>query len=213
MMYKMPNALGLLLFGMLSVALSGPGYAAESKPARIFKYQMSPPPVPGSDEDRQDFTALHRYQDHRTPEQCEVAGSQSKFRLSNTFGPETGILTAAEIKKVRGLSARVISKVATVTFYFKKKFKRLRPYNADTSLQPCIKKAHGDTAYPSGHAATGLALALAFAKVFPEKREAILKQGYQIGENRLIGGVHHPSDVKAGQDLAKQVIQAYPITL
>ena len=33
-----------------------------------------------------------------------------------------------------------------------------------------------------------------------------MKQGLQIGENRLIGGVHHPSDVVAGRILAVQVM-------
>ena len=61
--------------------------------------------------------------------------------------------------------------------------------------------------YPSGHSTAGYALALALAKKFPYKKELILQQGLKIGENRLIGGVHHPSDVAAGRVLATQVVR------
>ena len=66
---------------------------------------------------------------------------------------------------------------------------------------------HQYQAYPSGHSTVGYALALALAKKFPYKKDLILQQGLKIGENRLIGGVHHPSDVVAGRKLAEQVVR------
>lgn len=180
---------------------------------RFFGYRIPGPPSVESDAYRADFTKLHEYQDTRTPEQCELAGTQSHLTLANAFGPQTGILTAAEMKKAKILSLRVFAKVAIPVYYFKQKFKRARPFRTDTSLNPCISKpGKADYAYPSGHSTTGYALALALARKFPYKRDLIMKQGLQIGENRLIGGVHHPSDVAVGRKLAEQVVKNMIIT-
>ncbi len=171
-------------------------------------YRLSPPPVAGSAESDEDFIRLHEYQDHRTPGACEAAESQSDLTLENGFGPETGVLTKDEVRQVRVLGARVIAKALVPVLYFKNRFKRPRPFRTDPTLSPCISKPRfGDDAYPSGHSTVGYALALVLSKRFPEKRDLILRQGLQIGENRLIGGVHHPSDVIAGRRLAEQVVR------
>ncbi len=180
----------------------------KAKEVYFFGYHLPAPPTKGSDEFRQDFTSLHAYQDHRTPEECASAATQSKFTLNNGFGPQTGVLTAEEIKKAKLLAAHVLFKSGIAIYYFKQHFKRPRPYITDDSLSPCIPKVrHQYQSYPSGHATAGYALALALAKMFPHKKDLILQQGLKIGENRLIGGVHHPSDVAAGRMLAKQVMR------
>ena len=53
--------------------------------------------------------------------------------------------------------------------------------------------------YPSGHSASGWAVALAFAEMWPALQDTILRRGFQFGENRLIVGAHWQSDVTAGQ--------------
>ena len=184
---------------------------ASAREVHLFGYHIPAPPAAGTAEYDQDFIKLHELQDHRTPEQCAKADEQSSFTLENGFGPETGVLTESEVKKSKILAARVLAKVGVAVFYFKKKFKRPRPYNEDSTLIPCIHKPR-DLAYPSGHSTSGYALALALAKKFPAKKDIILQQGYQIGENRLIGGVHHPSDVEAGRKLAAQIVRGMIIT-
>ena len=52
--------------------------------------------------------------------------------------------------------------------------------------------------YPSGHTAFGWATALAFAEMWPELQDTILRRGFQFGENRIITGAHYQSDVNAG---------------
>jgi len=186
---------------------------AQAKEVYFFGFHISEPPAQGSDEYRRDFTELHAYQDHRTPEDCAIAGSQSHLNFENTFGPKTGVLTDSEMKKAKILSARVLVRVGIVVGYFKSHFKRPRPYITDSSLVPCIPKLkNGYAAYPSGHSTAGYALALALAKKFPYKKDLILKQGLQVGENRLIGGVHHPSDVAAGRKLAEQIVKNMFVT-
>ncbi len=181
----------------------------ESEPEYHFLGTHLPaPPVEGTDAYRADFTKLHEYQDHRTPEQCATAEAESSFSVENGFGPATGVLTEAEVKVAKIYTLPILMRVGVAVYYFKHKFKRQRPYHEDTTLQPCIRKPN-DLSYPSGHATTGYALALVLSKRFPEKKELIMKQGLQIGENRLIGGVHHPSDVEAGRELARQLVKFF----
>ena len=40
------------------------------------------------------------------------------------------------------------------------------------------------------------------AQLAPDLKAAILARGLQIGDDRVIGGVHFPSDVDAGRTLA-----------
>ena len=178
--------------------------AASEKEYYFLGYHLPAPPAEGTDAYFNDFIKLHEYQDHRTSEQCASAEAQSNLTLEDGFGPQTGVLTSDEVSEAKILSIRVLIKTGIAVYYFKEKFNRPRPFNKDSSLLPCIHKPK-DLSYPSGHATAGYALALVLAKKFPAKRDLILKQGLQIGENRLIGGVHHPSDVEAGRKLAVQL--------
>lgn len=202
--------LALALVSMV-VSLSFAEANAQPKTHSFLGLRLEAPPAMGTAQSDQDFMELHRYQDHRTPSECESADSQSHLTLENGFGPQTGVLTEAEMKKAKLLSVRVMAKASLAALYFKKLFKRPRPYKTDSSLNPCVDLP-GGYAYPSGHSTNGYALALALAKKFPYKKDLILKQGLKIGENRLIGGVHHPSDVVAGRKLAQQVVKCMLIT-
>lgn len=190
---------------VLFLVISSSSAFAKEREYRFFGYRLPAPPAEGTAAYDQDFIKLHEYQDHRTPEECAAAGEQSHLNLRNGFGD---LLTSRELKQAKVLSMRVIAKTAIAVYYYKQKFKRPRPFLTDETLTPCIRKPSAkDKAYPSGHSATGYALALALAKKFPAKKEILLERGLKIGENRLIGGVHHPSDVAAGRKLAEQVVK------
>ncbi len=172
------------------------------------EFKLNSPPQAGTLAFEADLIKLHVQQLKRTPDECKLAEAQTSFSLRNTFGPDTGVLTEAEVKQAKWLSIQVMADLAPALYYFKHKFNRLRPYIQDKTLNPCITLApNPDQSYPSGHSAMGYAFALALADLFPAKRELIMKQGLQVGENRILGGVHFPSDVEAGRDLARQVIQ------
>ena len=169
-------------------------------------YDLPPPPAKGSAAEIQDFRILHQYQNERTSEQCKAADLQSRPSLEGMFGPSTGILTAVEIRLVANQGDQIIHHVFDIVEPFKNQYHRMRPYNEDLTLHPCVSLPGGSKAYPSGHTAAGIVLANFLAQKFPAKKTAILAQGIQVGINRLIGGVHHPSDVTAGQNLAKQIL-------
>ena len=52
--------------------------------------------------------------------------------------------------------------------------------------------------YPSGHAAFAAASAIVLAELLPAKRDAIFTQARTFAENRILLGLHYPSDIASG---------------
>jgi len=81
-------------------------------------------------------------------------------------------------------------------------YKRPRPYQADPTLHPVCKTTDQPNSYPSGHAIVGYLEAFTLAELVPEKREAILARANDSAHDRLVCGVHYPSDVAASRQVA-----------
>ena len=91
----------------------------------------------------------------------------------------------------------------------KDKWKRPRPFQTDPSIQPCIPFAnYHDDSYPSGHTTYARLYADILGQIDPTRRREFAVRSEQIGEDRVIGGVHQESDVQAGQVLADQIFLA-----
>lgn len=158
-------------------------------------------------EEQEDFRILHRYQDTRSVEDCRAADAESIPLVNTLFGPQFQILSSSEFRRVTWFSNRVLAQAAMAVEPFKKQYLRPRPFVKDPTITPCIKKPDGNKSYPSGHATMGRVLAQVLSDIFPGKRAALLQRGDRVGENRLIGGVHHPSDIRAADALAQQIVE------
>lgn len=93
----------------------------------------------------------------------------------------------------------------------KKHYMRVRPFvyfdawgsTCGTSYE---KELEHNGAYPSGHSAKGWGMALVLAEISPERQASVLKRGYEIGQSRVVCGVHWQSDVEAGRLVASAVV-------
>ncbi|MBI3555626.1 MAG: phosphatase PAP2 family protein [Deltaproteobacteria bacterium] len=166
------------------------------------------PPAPGSAADRKDFEILFQYQEKRTDEECRAADLQTAPTLVALFGPQTGVLTEGEIATVEDFGGEVVQTVEKAVKPFKRRFARHRPYDENSDLSPCVHKPGGQTSYPSSHAAIGVVLGDLLAEIFPAKAEQIRNEAQRVGENRVLGGVHHPTDIVAGRKLGAQIESA-----
>ncbi len=178
--------------------------AADWQKIPATDFTMAPPPAPGSAESVADYATLLNLQASRTPEQCAAAAAELTPDFSSLFSG-SGILSAAEMDATRPLIDSASAWLSKITGAFKKQYARPRPYDADPRVVPCITKPGGATSYPSTHAAAGAFDACLLGSLFPARANALASHGKIVGDLRVIAGVHHPSDVAAGQDLGARM--------
>ena len=92
----------------------------------------------------------------------------------------------------------------------KNHFNRVRPPIGD-DRPICIKREDWmvtNASYPSGHAMVGWAWGLVLGELAPEHASGLLEAGREIGESRMICGVHYQSDVEAGRMLGASMVAA-----
>lgn len=203
-----------LAIGLAALLLSGCGYT------QLYLYKLfgpdyhyvaaaralgavPAPPAPGSPEDKKDFEALFDWQARRTEADCAGARAQSKAEYAAFFGdvsPFPDPLPPAASK----ILFQVYFDGGMAVGAAKQHFARQRPFRRDKALKPCLGKAAG-LSYPSGHAAVSRLFALLLADVAPERRASFIARSDRAALNRVIGGVHHPSDIEAGKLLGDAV--------
>lgn len=174
--------------------------------AKFDLKKVPPPPAPGSPEDEAELKVLEQIQNTRTHAQCDAASEEVTPDFENFFGHlspfvrPTPELVDEIFWYLRSDTARTISRI-------KKHFNRERPFVRDGKrFQPCVKEEFGKS-YPSGHAAIARIYARVLGLLDPAGRAAYEAHAKQSGWNRVVGGVHHPSDVILGARLADQIFE------
>ncbi len=168
------------------------------------EFELGPPPAEGTDLFERDFRILLEEQDARSEAQCALARRQ-KFPGYQIFFKNNGILTQEETDRAEALGKKVLKFSERISVYFKKQYNRERPYSVDKKIKPCVDKPEGSKAYPSSHATEAAAGACMLAEIYPDRAGALIEYGRELGDLRVIVGVHHPSDVEAGQKLAQDI--------
>lgn len=165
------------------------------------------PPAAGTRAYKKDFAVLEDWQNRRTAEQCAKANTAAKAGFDEFFAdispfpsPLTG--EAAAIFK------RIKIETDGVAADIKDRYKRQRPFHTDPALDPCLGRI-GGLAYPSGHATISRMYALVLSELVPADKNKFLARADDAALDRVIGGVHHPSDIEAGKKLADRLFKAY----
>lgn len=88
----------------------------------------------------------------------------------------------------------------------KRFFKYARPWRwtSDVAILPALVPARSatpatDGGYISGHSAEATRGAVGMAYVMPQRFQEILARGLELGENRIVAGMHSPLDVIGGR--------------
>jgi acid phosphatase (class A) len=200
----MPRQLIFAASILMSLSVAAGAQTALVPPAAIDAADMLPAaPKDGSDIQKADLADLHRIQDHRTA--ADIAQAQSDAATRNIFlfatilGPG---FNAKALPLTAALSADVEAAEKADVEPVKYVFARIRPYHFDTTLHPVCPATKKDDSYPSGHAMSGYLEALTLASILPEKKDAIFARADAYAHDRLVCGVHYPSDVAAARPLA-----------
>jgi len=206
---KRPSSLSLIV--CLFIATGASGAAGQSLHAQTATYLdvhqvdlsklLPPPPAAESARGQVDMATVLEVQRTRTTEQVERARAdvrKSVFRFADVLGPA---FNQANLPKTAALFDAANHDASMIAKSGKDFFSRARPYIANPDVHPSVplNPKDGYDSYPSGHATFGYMTAILLAQMVPEKRDAIFVRGREYGENRVVDGVHYPSDVEAGR--------------
>jgi acid phosphatase (class A) len=158
---------------------------------------LPPPPTAGSAAAAQDLRAVLGAQAARTPETVAAAKADARvsvFRFADVLGPTftSDRLPSTELLfRTAGREGTEIGRRA------KDHWQRPRPYRFSDEVTSLVGVS-SDGSYPSGHALYGCMTAVLLGVIVPEKRPELLARGSAYAQQRVIAGVHYPTDVEAG---------------
>ena len=136
-------------------------------------------------------------------EKARLDAEYSIERIAAVFSPVMGI----EISSKNTPQIWKLLTDATKTADFacdnaKINYMRKRPYMVfhEPTLMPEDEEilSHNGS-YPSGHTTLGWTSALILCEINPAAQDAILKEGFEYGQSRVIAGFHWQSDVDAAR--------------
>jgi acid phosphatase (class A) len=166
---------------------------------------LPPPPARGSTEEVADLASVRAVFNGRTEVEKSRAIKSSGLTFS-LFQPAVGpAFDLDKLPKTKALLEKVKKEIGPVIDASKNHFKRLRPYQLDDHL--ALGPPEPSYGYPSGHSTRGTAYSLVVAELFPEKKEAVLEVGRNIGWDRVLIGKHFPTDVYAGRVLGYAILR------
>lgn len=160
------------------------------------------PPKPGSAPAKVDLASVHLAEHDRTSSDIAQAraddAQEDIFIYASVLGPH---FNAREMPLTAAFSQHLRNDVGVVNPPLKARYNRPRPFLADPTLHAvCEKKTEGS--YPSGHAAVGYLTGLVLAQMLPERAGEILARADSYAHNRIVCGVHYPTDIEASKMLA-----------
>lgn len=190
-------------------------YSAPQEPRLIandllpkFKYSMIMPPAKGSRAQKKDEAELRKRQAERTPADCARANTEVHANLDHLFGPINGPLTAEEVEPLKDFFEKIRNDADFYIQTLKKEFPRERPFVYMKDLEPCVPKELTG-AYPSGHATISKLEAMILGDLYPRRKSAFLARADVIAGDRVLAGMHHPTDIQAGKMLGARLYRKF----
>jgi acid phosphatase (class A) len=171
-----------------------------------FKSILPAPPAVDSDTTKQEIEQILQLQNTRTPAEVARAKSEANYTVW-VFATPLGSWFKADNLPVTGkFLNEILSETGTVTTPAKNFYARKRPFLIDARIKPCFD-VDASFSYPSGHSDAATVEGLVLAKMFPDDEDALIARSKQIGDDRVLAGVHFPSDVEAGRTLGNAIFE------
>jgi hypothetical protein len=173
------------------------------------QFRPGPPPAIDAAEFREELALLKRINSHPTPSQRAIATNFATKSLDFIWEPGYALVRRERLSVPR--EVRLLAPVAVLYFdaYIaahdaKYLYWRLRPSMADPTIVPFIPLPN-HPAYVSNAAILASAVAELVGYMFPQ--EAVYWQylGEEAGLSRIYGGIHYPSDERAGNQMGKSI--------
>ena len=191
-------------------------YAPAAAAAPVFlsasdydpKALLPPPPPENSAAAKAELAELDHIQALRTKEDFARADRDFHTRDGSIFAGAIGpAFVLANLPATAHMLEDVKKDEDAAASAAKDYFRRTRPWILDPALNSCSKDDAPQSAYPSGHATMGYAMAVVLASLLPDKAAAIMARAADYAENRLVCGMHRRRDIQAGQVLGTVVAE------
>jgi len=181
-------------------------HVAESDFVALF----TAPPAADSPQTRVELDELLALQQHRTPQEADAAYADRKTEIWQ-FATALGLQPdqVREMDALNRLAEQIEDDVRPYVRAAKHRFLRLRPYEIEPRISPCIDDVRGDLSYPSGHSTYGYVMAYLLSDMVPERRAQLMARAQEFAQQRAVCGVHFPSDLTAGRVGAEWLAQKF----
>jgi acid phosphatase (class A) len=192
-----------LAAGLLLLVVGSAAQAEDAKPFITNKdvdltMILPPPPANDSAETKAELGAVLTLQVTRTPEMEASAVADAEedvWRFTNVMGPN---FNKEKLPKFSAFFDRVVATEGAVVDPAKDVWKRPRPHQLSDLVKPAVKLSSSGS-WPSGHATVGTMMGIILADMVPERRAEIMARAAEYAHNRVVGGIHYPSDVEMGK--------------
>ena len=212
-----PLAMASLVFASFALAQTPPtplkGYLGEADRPKTERV-LPPPPPAGSGRLAEDQAVFARTRDLAGGPRWSLATTDADMNIrASMFSCAVGApLDATNAPTLQRLFARSTRDAVAVVDAPKDQFDRPRPYvAAGGGPAICVPKTDSlakSASYPSGHSTLSWAWGLILAEIVPDRATEILLRAREIGDSRIICGVHYLSDVEEGRTNGSMLVAA-----
>ena len=171
------------------------------------QFRPEPPPAFGSAEFKEELALLKRINSNPTPSQRAIATNFAAKALDFVWEPGYALVRRERLSVPREVRLLAPFAALHVDAYIaahdaKYTFWRLRPSMADPTIVPLIPLPN-HPAYVSNAAIIDSAVAELVGSMFPQEAAHWQYLGEEAGLSRIYGGIHYPSDERAGTRWAR----------
>jgi acid phosphatase (class A) len=191
------------LAGLLLLVLTTTGQAEDAKPfitnADVdLTAILPPPPANDSTITKAELAEVLTLQLTRAPEmeaRAKADAEENVWRFADVMGPK---FTKEALPKLDAFFERVVATEGAVVDPAKDVWKRPRPHMLSDLVRPVVKPSTSGS-WPSGHTTLGTVMGIVLSDMVPEKRAEIMARAWEYGHNRVVAGIHYPSDIEMGR--------------
>src|SRR5580692_7804395 len=209
MRHRLLSFIALIAASLASAAVvSSAARAADTyyiSPSEIdLLHILAPPPPPDSPAGKTDLEGVLAAVNSRTEasiKQAQDDDQRTVFRFADVMGPN---FRTENLPLTTQLFQHVYQDGNAATLAAKNFFKRTRPFVIDPEIKILVVQPP-DFSFPSNHSTFGNEAGILLADMVPENAAAIFARAAEYAHNRVVAGVHFPTDVEAGHVAASVI--------
>jgi acid phosphatase (class A) len=188
---------------LASLAGSDSAFARDKKPfitGKEINLSLLLPPAPANNsmQTKEDLAEVLRLQASRTPDmvaRAQADEARNVWRFADVIGPK---FKREQLPLLAKFFKRLVDSGDAVVDPYKDLWKRPRPPQYSDLVKPIVKLSTAPS-YPSKHATDATLMGIVLSNMMPEKRAEIMARAADYAHNRVVGGIHFPSDIEAGR--------------